>query len=75
MYAVGDTTALDFPDGYFGGVRYERVLQHVHDPDAVIQELARVTRPARRVCVVDTDRASTMGDGFDNLDEVKGQLR
>ncbi|MFD6970011.1 methyltransferase domain-containing protein [Streptomyces sp. NPDC059949] len=69
-YLAGDVTALDFPDDQFDGVRCERVMQHLADPDAAITELARVTRPGGRVCVIDTDWASSVGDGFDHLDEV-----
>ncbi|GAA4717336.1 methyltransferase domain-containing protein [Phytohabitans rumicis] len=63
-YAVGDITALDFPDASFDGVRTERVLQHLADPDAAVAELARVTRPGGRVCLVDTDWTSVAGDGL-----------
>ncbi|MEV2236398.1 methyltransferase domain-containing protein [Streptomyces phaeochromogenes] len=73
-YAVGDITALDFPDNHFDAARCERVLQHVQDPDRVIKELARVTRPGGRVCVIDTDWSSSVGDGFDHLDEVISSL-
>ncbi|WP_412539051.1 methyltransferase domain-containing protein [Longispora sp. K20-0274] len=71
-YVVGDVTALDFPDGHFDGVRSERVLQHLDDPDAAIRELARVTRPGGNVCVIDTDWASLLFDGVDQavVDEL-----
>jgi ubiquinone/menaquinone biosynthesis C-methylase UbiE len=63
-YVEGDVSALDFPDGDFHGVRCERVLQHVVDPDAAIAELIRVTRPGGRVCLVDTDWESMTVDGL-----------
>jgi SAM-dependent methyltransferase len=63
-YAVGDITALDFPDGTFDAVRSERVIQHVPDPDAAIAELARVTIPGGRVCVIDTDWESFLVEGM-----------
>jgi SAM-dependent methyltransferase len=62
-YRTGDVTALDFPDGTFDGVRCERVLQHLADPDGAVAELVRVTRPGGRVCLVDTDWESLAGDG------------
>jgi len=55
---------MDFPDGHFDGVRCERVLQHLADPDAAIAELARVTRPGGRICLVDTDWESVAVDGL-----------
>ena len=63
-YAVGDISGLDFPDGGFDGVRSERVLQHVADPDAAVAELVRVLRPGGRVCLVDTDWESFLTDGM-----------
>lgn len=63
-YATGDVAALDFPDGTFDRVRAERVLQHVADPDVAVAELARVTRPGGRVCLVDTDWESIAVDGL-----------
>ncbi|MDG4826607.1 methyltransferase domain-containing protein [Asanoa sp. WMMD1127] len=62
-FVQGDITALDFPDGTFDGVRSERVLQHVADPDRAVRELARVTRPGGRVVLVDTDWESATVDG------------
>lgn len=63
-YAVGDITALDFPDATFDSVRTERVLEHLADPDAAIAELIRVTVPGGRVCLIDTDWESFLADGM-----------
>ncbi|GAA3456353.1 methyltransferase domain-containing protein [Dactylosporangium matsuzakiense] len=63
-YAQGDVCALDFPDGWFDAVRCERVLKHLAEPDAAVAELARVTRPGGRVCLVDTDWESVAVDGL-----------
>lgn len=63
-YAVGDVRQLAFPDDTFDGVRTERVLQHLDDPDAAVAELARVTRPGGRVCLIDTDWESLAFDGL-----------
>ncbi|WP_189112988.1 methyltransferase domain-containing protein [Pilimelia terevasa] len=62
-YLTGDVAALDFPDGYFDGVRTERVLQHLPEPDRAIAELARVTRPGGRLCAIDTDWSSLCFEG------------
>jgi SAM-dependent methyltransferase len=62
-YRLGDVCRLDLPDDAFDGVRCERVLQHVADPDAAIGEFLRVTRPGGRVCLIDTDWHSLAFDG------------
>jgi len=69
-YTTGDIAKLDFPDDQFDGVRAERVLQHVDDATAALRELARVTRPGGRVCVIDTDWASLVDDGLDRGQEI-----
>jgi ubiquinone/menaquinone biosynthesis C-methylase UbiE len=72
-YAVGDITALGFPDETFDGVRSERVLQHLTDPDEAVAELVRVTVPGGRVCLIDTDWESFLVDGVPA--ELFGELR
>lgn len=72
-YVTGDVTRLDFPDATFHGVRCERVLQHLAEPDRAVAELARVTRPGGRVCLVDTDWESIAVDGLP--DELAGAVR
>jgi SAM-dependent methyltransferase len=62
-YVLGDVRALPYADGYFDGVRSERVLQHLDDPDAAIREMARVLRPGGRLSLIDTDWDSLVVDG------------
>nr|WP_296070944.1 methyltransferase domain-containing protein [uncultured Actinoplanes sp.] len=62
-YVVGDVRSLPYGDGYFDGVRTERVLQHLEDPDAAIAEMSRVLRPGGRICLIDTDWDSLLVDG------------
>lgn len=52
---VADAHALPFQDATFDGVRTERTLQHVADPLAVIEEMARVTRPGGRLSAIEPD--------------------
>jgi len=42
---VGDGMRLPFPDGSFDGVFCSNLMEHVPDPLAVIDEIARVCRP------------------------------
>ena len=52
-FLVGDVTHLPFDYGEFDLVGCLRVLHHVHRPELVVSELARVTRPGGRILVVD----------------------
>ena len=36
----------------------ERVLQHLHDPQAAIDDFARVLRPGGRAVLLDSDHAT-----------------
>ena len=59
--AAGDGSALPFADESFGGVRADRVLQHLAHPVACLREMARVVPsggPAR-------DRRPRPGDAGD----------
>ncbi|MFF5294242.1 methyltransferase domain-containing protein [Paractinoplanes globisporus] len=62
-YMTGDVSAMTLPSDSFDGVWCERVLQHVTDADAALDEMIRVTRPGGRVCLVDTDWESLAFDG------------
>jgi len=51
--AVADAVRLPFADGSVDGILSEVVLEHLPDPRAAVDEMARVLRPAGRVwCVV-----------------------
>lgn len=54
-FVQSDAQHLALPDATFDGVRVERLLQHVPDPDAVLAELARVARPGARIVVWEAD--------------------
>lgn len=72
-YVLGDVRSLPYADGYFDGVRSERVLQHLDDPDAAIREMARVLRPGGRLSLVDTDWDSLVVEG--SADDLPERLR
>ncbi|HZN20131.1 MAG TPA: demethylmenaquinone methyltransferase [Micromonosporaceae bacterium] len=48
---AGDALALPFPDASFDAVTISFALRNVVDPDAALQEMARVTRPGGRLVV------------------------
>jgi ubiquinone/menaquinone biosynthesis C-methylase UbiE len=52
-FVEGDGAALPFPDASFDLAGTHRTLHHVAQPERVVAELARVTRPGGRVLVVD----------------------
>jgi SAM-dependent methyltransferase len=52
-FAEADATKLPFGDGSFDLVGTLRTLHHVHRPELVVAEIARVARPGGRVLVVD----------------------
>ena len=52
-FVEGDGTALPFEDFSFDLAGTMRTLHHVHRPELLVAELARVTRPGGQVLVVD----------------------
>jgi ubiquinone/menaquinone biosynthesis C-methylase UbiE len=52
-FVEADGTALPFPDFSFDLAGTMRTLHHVHRPELVVAELARVTRPGGHVLVID----------------------
>jgi SAM-dependent methyltransferase len=52
-FVEGDATSLPFEYGFFDIVGCLRLLHHVHRPELVVSELARVTRPGGRILLMD----------------------
>lgn len=48
---AGDATRLPFADGVFDAVTISFALRNVHDTDAALREMLRVTRPGGRVVI------------------------
>jgi demethylmenaquinone methyltransferase/2-methoxy-6-polyprenyl-1,4-benzoquinol methylase len=48
---AGDALALPFADDTFDAVTISFALRNVHDPDAALREMARVTRPGGRLVI------------------------
>jgi SAM-dependent methyltransferase len=64
-FALAAGQQLPFREAAFGGVRADRVLQHVVDPEAVAGELVRVVAAGGRVVVTDPDQATLAIEGPD----------
>lgn len=75
----GDALAIPIADAACGGVRADRVIQHVENPEAAIREMARVCRPGGRVVVADPDQETLTirvpGVRQDLADAVKQRRR
>ena len=54
-FVQGDAAALEAADGGFDAARADRVLLHVPDPDRVLAEMARITRPGGRIMACEPD--------------------
>jgi SAM-dependent methyltransferase len=61
-FRVGTGARLGFPANRFDGALAVTVLLHVHQPGAIVRELARVTRPGGVVGIQDQDLGSMVLD-------------
>jgi ubiquinone/menaquinone biosynthesis C-methylase UbiE len=66
-FHIGDVQDLDFPDDTFDGVRAERTLQQVGNPQRAIAEMARVARPGGRIVVAEEDVDTLTIDAADRV--------
>jgi ubiquinone/menaquinone biosynthesis C-methylase UbiE len=61
-FETANAASLPFEDRSFDACRAERVLLHVRNPDRVIAEMTRVTRPGGRIAVLDLDLDTVVVD-------------
>lgn len=66
----GDAASLPFPDASFDAAHISRVLIHVEDPDTVLREMRRVTRPGGWIVAVEPD---FLGMRIDHVDIEAGK--
>jgi len=64
-YARGDVLRLPIASGTLGGVRTDRVLQHVHDPDDALAEISRVLQRGGLAVLAEPDQGTLRIDGTD----------
>jgi SAM-dependent methyltransferase len=55
VFAVASADALPFENGSLDAIRADRVLIHVPDPKAALQEMLRVLRPGGRLVISEPD--------------------
>jgi ubiquinone/menaquinone biosynthesis C-methylase UbiE len=55
LFRIADARELPFDDASFDACRAERLLMHLTEAQAALDEMSRVTRPGGRVCVLDFD--------------------
>ena len=65
QWGAGQADVLPFRDASFDEVFAARLLLHVSDPQAVLNELVRVVRPGGRVVVMDWDFGTVALDHSD----------
>src|SRR5689334_22680574 len=54
-FAQGDAHSLEFPDASFDLVYARYLLEHVVEPEQVVREMRRVTKPGGRVAACEND--------------------
>ncbi|MFD8864984.1 methyltransferase domain-containing protein [Streptomyces sp. NPDC059590] len=69
---VADGHHLPFRDACLDGAWADRVLQHVADPEQVVDEMTRVVRPGGRIVLADPDYSTQVLDIEDQ--DLAGQV-
>jgi len=62
QHKYGDASCIPFEESYFDACHAERVFMHLRNPEQVLAEMIRVTRPGGRIAVTDPDGATISFD-------------
>ncbi|HEY0583066.1 MAG TPA: class I SAM-dependent methyltransferase, partial [Chloroflexota bacterium] len=62
--SCGDLASRAFPDEHFDAVYLSHLIEHVHDPAALLAECYRVLRPAGAIVIATPNTASWLHDVF-----------
>lgn len=54
-FILSEAYPLQFPDESIDGLRTERVIQHLKEPQKVVDEIARILKPGSPFVIVETD--------------------
>lgn len=67
---------FDAPSDSFDGIRADRVLIHVPDPRATLQEMIRITRPGGRIVISEPDMPGcwVASDDYALTDRIMGEI-
>lgn len=68
-----DAISLPFDSDYFDACHTERLFQHLTNPEKVLSEMVRITKPGGWIVVVDTDHSSLSIDN--SVTDVEWKLR
>ncbi len=72
-FVHGRMTALDFEDGTFDVAVSRYALHHASDPEHVVRELIRVTKPDGRVVIVDfaAPETAAIASAYDDAERLR----
>jgi methionine biosynthesis protein MetW len=69
---LGQLRDLSFPDAHFDAIHMSHVIEHVHDPAALLQECNRILKPGGRLVILTPNTLSygyrRFGSSWLNLD-------
>jgi SAM-dependent methyltransferase len=68
---VGEAAALPFAAGSFDAVTTRYSFHHIPDPDLVLAEIMRVTKPGGRVAIADMVLPRAQGAAYDRMERMR----